>query len=57
MAKEDATKNATLGFEAELWKAAEKVWGHIPAAEYRQILLFGQGSRFSCLCNQAYEWQ
>lgn len=37
--KEDATKNATLGFEAELWKAAEKMWGHIPAAEYRQILI------------------
>lgn len=38
-AKSDATKNATLGFEAELWKAAEKMWGHIPAAEYRQILI------------------
>ena len=39
MAKESVQKNATIGFEAELWAAATKMWGHIPAAEYRQILI------------------
>ncbi len=30
--------NATLGFEAELWNAADEMRGHISAAEYRQVL-------------------
>ena len=29
------TNNATIGFEAELWKAAEKMWGHIPRHQDR----------------------
>ena len=29
---------ATLGFEAELWQAADEMRGHISAAEYRQVL-------------------
>jgi hypothetical protein len=29
---------ATLGFEAELWSAADEMRGHISAAEYRQVL-------------------
>ena len=29
---------ATLGFEAELWSAADEMRGHVSAAEYRQVL-------------------
>ena len=31
--------NANLGFENEIWKAACKLWGHIPAAEYRKVIV------------------
>lgn len=30
---------ARLGFEKELWDAACVLWGHIPAAEYRQVIV------------------
>lgn len=36
--KKTETTNATLGFEAELWSAADEMRGHISAAEYRQVL-------------------
>ena len=31
--------NANLGFEEELWKAAGVLWGFIPAAEYRNVII------------------
>ena len=31
--------NANLGFEKQLWDAACVLWGHIPAAEYRQLFV------------------
>lgn len=31
--------NANLGFENEIWKAACVLWGHIPAAEYRKVIV------------------
>ncbi len=37
MAKEK--KNANLGFEEEIWDAACVLWGHIPAAEYRKVIV------------------
>ncbi|MGN1394301.1 MAG: N-6 DNA methylase [Succinivibrionaceae bacterium] len=33
------TNNATLGFEQQIWNAACKLWGHIPAADYRKIVV------------------
>ena len=37
MAKKDTQAN--LGFEKQLWDAACVLWGHIPAAEYRQVII------------------
>ena len=31
--------NANIGFEKELWDAACVLWGHIPASEYRNIII------------------
>lgn len=31
--------NANIGFEKHLWDAACVLWGHIPAAEYRQVII------------------
>lgn len=31
--------SANLGFEKQLWDAACVLWGHIPAAEYRQVIV------------------
>lgn len=33
------TNNATIGFEQQIWNAACKLWGHIPAADYRKIVV------------------
>ena len=38
--------NANIGFEKQLWDAACVLWGHIPAAEYRKVIV---GSYFSSL--------
>lgn len=35
----DNKNNANLGFEKELWDAACVLWGHIPASEYRNIII------------------
>lgn len=35
--------NANIGFEKQIWDAACVLWGHIPAAEYRKVIL---GSSF-----------
>jgi len=34
-----ASNGATLGFEATLWKAADKLRGHMDAAEYKHVVL------------------
>ena len=34
---------ANLGFEKEIWDAACVLWGHIPAAEYRKVIMFYEG--------------
>jgi type I restriction enzyme M protein len=31
--------NAKIGFEKEIWDAACVLWGHIPAAEYRKVVV------------------
>lgn len=31
--------NANIGFESQIWDAACVLWGHIPAAEYRNIII------------------
>ena len=31
--------NANIGFEKQLWDVACVLWGHIPAAEYRKIIV------------------
>lgn len=35
----DTKVTANLGFEKQLWDAACVLWGHIPAAEYRQVIV------------------
>lgn len=37
MAKEKTSAN--LGFEKQIWDAACVLWGHIPAAEYRKVII------------------
>ena len=31
--------NANIGFEKEIWDAACELWGHIPAADYRKVIV------------------
>lgn len=31
--------NANIGFERQIWNAACVLWGHIPAAEYRKVIV------------------
>lgn len=31
--------NASIGFEKQLWDAACELWGHIPAADYRKVII------------------
>lgn len=38
MAKAKKT-NANIGFEKQIWDAACVLWGHIPAAEYRNVII------------------
>ncbi len=38
-AKAKRNSGATLGFEATLWKAADKLRGHMDAAEYKHVVL------------------
>jgi type I restriction enzyme M protein len=30
---------ANIGFEKQIWDAARVLWGHIPAAEYRKVII------------------
>ena len=34
-----AGSNANLGFESKLWAAADKLRGHMDAAEYKHVVL------------------
>lgn len=31
--------NTNIGFEKEIWDAACVLWGHIPAADYRKVII------------------
>ena len=31
--------NTNIGFEEQIWKAACVLWGHIPAADYRKVII------------------
>lgn len=31
--------NANIGFEKQIWDAACVLWGHIPAVEYRNVII------------------
>lgn len=31
--------NANIGFEKQIWDAACELWGHIPAADYRKVIV------------------
>ena len=31
--------NANIGFEKQIWDAACVLWGHIPATEYRKVII------------------
>jgi len=33
------TNNTNIGFEKQLWDAACVLWGHIPSAEYRNVII------------------
>ncbi|MCM1316523.1 MAG: type I restriction-modification system subunit M [Alistipes senegalensis] len=35
----DKKNNANIGFEKQIWDAACVLWGHIPAAEYRKVIV------------------
>ena len=32
--------NANIGFEKQIWDAACELWGHIPAADYRKVIVY-----------------
>lgn len=39
LSAERAKSHAKFGFEKQLWDAACVLWGHIPAAEYRKVII------------------
>ena len=41
--------NANIGFEKQIWDAACVLWGHIPAAEYRKVIVGYRRSYFPAL--------
>lgn len=54
MAKEKS--NANLGFEKQIWDAACVLWGHIPAAEYRKVIIGLIFLRYiSCVFEKKYK--
>ena len=36
---EKIRNNANIGFEKQIWNAACVLWGHIPASEYRNVII------------------
>ena len=48
--------NANIGFEKQIWDAACVLWGHIPAAEYRKVIVGLIFLRYiSCAFEKKYE--
>ena len=48
--------NANLGFEKQIWDAACVLWGHIPAAEYRKVIIGLIFLRYiSCVFEKKYK--
>ena len=48
--------NANLGFEKQIWNAACVLWGHIPAAEYRKVIIGLIFLRYiSCVFEKKYK--
>ena len=48
--------NANIGFEKQIWDAAGVLWGHIPAAEYRKVIVGLIFLRYiSCAFEKKYE--
>lgn len=39
MADKTVKTAANIGFEKQIWDAACELWGHIPAAEYRKVII------------------
>ena len=33
------SNNANIGFEKQIWDAACVLWGHIPATDYRKVIV------------------
>ncbi|MBP5199427.1 MAG: type I restriction-modification system subunit M N-terminal domain-containing protein, partial [Schwartzia sp.] len=33
------SSSANIGFEKQIWDAACVLWGHIPAADYRKVIV------------------
>ncbi len=54
MPKTKVNGGANLGFEATLWQAACKLWGHLDAAEYKHVVL---GMIFLKYISDAFEEQ
>ena len=51
-----ANNNANLGFEKQIWAAACVLWGHIPAAEYRKVIIGLIFLRYiSCVFEKKYK--
>lgn len=48
--------NASIGFEKQIWDAACVLWGHIPAAEYRKVIVGLIFLRYiSCAFDKKYQ--
>ena len=48
--------NANIGFEKQIWDAACVLWGHIPAAEYRKVIVGLIFLRYiSCTFDRKYQ--
>ena len=48
--------NANIGFEKQIWDAACVLWGHIPAAEYRKVIVGLIFLRYiSCAFDKKYQ--
>ncbi len=48
--------NTNLGFEDQIWDAACELWGHIPAADYRKVIIGLIFLRYiSCAFDKLYE--
>lgn len=46
------SNSADIGFEKQIWDAACVLWGHIPATEYRKVII---GLIFLIYISNAFE--